>query len=130
MNYRILIYPSSLLPGDVVRFRAFPCSNLLRVICQYSPDDKRPLLTPRLPQPTKQNEIEVEELQPLENQVPDSIIRANPREPLFARHGLTNPYLNYHAKILQKRRKQKQQQLKQQRLAGNFLGNNGLRIFF
>ena len=32
------------LPGDVVRFRSFPCSDLLRVICQYGSDDTRPLL--------------------------------------------------------------------------------------
>jgi len=115
------------LPGDTVRFRAFPCSDLLRVICQYGPDDTRPLLTqrirprpsPSLPKPPKrQNEIKVLEVAQrplLTNQVPESVIRANPRQPLFARNGLNNPYLNYHAKVLEKRQKKKQQK-QQQRL--------------
>lgn len=115
------------LPGDTVRFRAFPCSDLLRVICQYGPDDTRPLLTqrikprptPTLPKPPKrQNEIKVlaaAQRPLLTNQVPESVIRANPRQPLFARNGLNNPYLNYHAKVLEKRQKKKQQK-QQQRL--------------
>jgi len=93
-----------------VRFRSFPCSDLLRVICQYGLDDPRPLLgqklKPRpdtLPKPPKrQDEIVLAAQRPLTNQVPESVIRANPREPLFARNGLSNPYLNYHAKVLQK----------------------------
>jgi len=105
------------LPGDVVRFRAFPCSNLLRTICQYGPDDKRPLLGP-LPKPKKQSQnIDQGKIatEPLDNQVPDPIIRANPKQPLFARNGLVNPYLNYHAKVLKKQR-QRQQLQKNRRL--------------
>jgi len=104
------------LPGDTVRFRAFPCSDLLRTICQQSPTDKKPLIIqPPKPQPQKNNDIFIQQAQePLQNQVPDPIIRANPKEPLFARNGLVNPYLNYHAKILNKQRRQQQaqQQLK------------------
>ena len=51
----------------------------------------------------------------LENQVPESIIRANPQKPLFKLNGLTNPYLNYHAK--QMKRRQQVQQIRQQQLA-------------
>lgn len=126
------------LPGDVVRFRAFPCTDLLRVICQLGPDDKRPLLKPRLPQPPKERVLPIQE--PLDNQVPDAIIRANPKEPLFARNGLSNPYLNYHAKVLQQRKQNQQQRSKKaqqivqrpfgarQRLAAYNLA--GIRILF
>jgi len=124
------------LPGDTVRFRSFPCSDLLRVICQYGPDDTRPLLTQKLkprpftlPKPPKrQDQIVVAAAQrPLSNQVPESIIRANPREPLFARNGLSNPYLNYHAKVLQKRKK-KQERQQQQRLQPSTVLQPGPRL--
>jgi len=114
------------LPGDVVRFRSFPCSDLLRVICQYGSDDTRPLLRkrpllrgqtltppgrPEPPKPKRQDAIVLAAQRPLTNQVPEPIIRANPRQPLFARNGLSNPYLNYHAKILQKRKLKKEQRV-------------------
>merc|ERR1740129_117102 len=115
------------LPGDVVRFRSFPCSDLLRVICQYGSDDTRPLLRqkplvrgpatltpperPEPPKPKRQDAIVLAAQRPLTNQVPEPIIRANPRQPLFARNGLSNPYLNYHAKILQKRKLKEEQRV-------------------
>ena len=40
----------------------------------------------------------------------DFVIGFNSRQPLFARNGLGNPYLNYHAKILQKRKLKKEQE--------------------
>ena len=41
----------------------------------------------------------------------DFVIDFNSRQPLFARNGLSNPYLNYHAKILQKRKLKKEQRV-------------------
>ena len=99
------------LPGDVVKFRAFSCNNLLRVICQRSKTDRTWLQT----QVRKVEKQVEEDPGSLENQVPESIIRANPQKPLFKLNGLTNPYLNYHAK--QMKRRQQVQQIRQQQLA-------------
>ena len=107
------------LPGDVVKFRAFSCNNLLRVICQRSKTDRTWLQT----QVRKVEKQVEEDPGSLENQVPESIIRANPQKPLFKLNGLTNPYLNYHAKQMKRR-----QQLRQQQLAlAPFLN---LRLFY
>ena len=79
-----------------------------RVICQKSATDRTPLYsrTRQLPTPSSKqiaNQIERAK-EPLTNQVPESIIRANPSKPLFKLNGITNPYLNFHAKIMEKRR--------------------------
>ena len=109
------------------RFRAFSCENLLRVICQRSKSDRTPLL----PQPKKvEKQVEEKPLGSLENQVPEAIIRANPKKPLFKVNGLTNPYLNYHAKQM-KLRQQLRQQLKERRKQQQQLElAPNLRLFF
>ena len=84
----------------MVRFRTFPCRDVLRVICQTSLDDKTPLTLPTPSIIRSGSQQRNDALPPLENQVPESIIRANPRKPLFAKNGLNNPYLNYHAKYV------------------------------
>ena len=106
------------------RFRAFSCENLLRVICQRSRNDRTPILT-------KVNKVEkqIEENNSLENQVPESIIRANPKKPIFKVNGLTNPYLNYHAKQLKRRQKLRQQQLELRQQQLESVPFN-LRLFF
>ena len=95
------------LPGDIVKFRAFSCKNILRVICQRSKTD-RTWLQSQVQKVEKQVE---ENSGSLENQVPESIIRANPKKALFKVSGLTNPYLNYHAKQMKRRQQLRQQQL-------------------
>ena len=49
--------------------------------------------------------------EPLTNQVPEAVIRSNPKKPLFQINGISNPYLNYHSKIVEKRRQQIQQKV-------------------
>ena len=79
-----------------------------RVICQKSATDRTPLYsrTRQLPIPSSKqiaNQIERAKV-PLTNQIPESISRANPSKALFKFNGTTNPYLNLHAKIAEKRR--------------------------
>ena len=95
------------LPGDIVKFRAFSCKNILRVICQRSKTD-RTWLQSQVQKVEKQVDFNPGSL---ENQVPESIIRANPKKALFKVSGLTNPYLNYHAKQMKRRQQLRQQQL-------------------
>jgi hypothetical protein len=99
------------LPGDTVRFRAFPCKDLLRVICQNSPSDRTPLFTrTEVDHPVRIKYDDRSAKRPLFNQVPTSVIKANPSQPLFARNGLSNPYLNYHAARVRQLRLQRRRQ--------------------
>ena len=83
-----------------------------RVICQKSSTDRTPLLTSK---PATANQIanQIERAkEPLTNQVPEAVIRSNPKKPLFQLSGITNPYLNYHSKLAEKRRQQQRVGLK------------------